>query len=102
MGKVEIGICFCVTIDILKKSLQKCSWSSPLPAIWILLKSLILIGCHGNRKAKFSKKKYSKTFFSEVIRATKLKLCINVCVSILYINCVFIAVAQVVSLLWQF
>ena len=55
MGKVEIGIYFCVAADILKKVLQKSSWSSPLPTIWILSKSLILIGGHGNRKAKFSK-----------------------------------------------
>ena len=47
------------------------------------------------------RKKYSKIFFSEVIRGMKLKLCINVCVIMLYINCVFIAVVHVVSLLWQ-
>ena len=57
MGKVEIGIYFCVTADILKKDLQKCSWSSPLPTLWILSNSLILIGDHGNRKANFRKKK---------------------------------------------
>ena len=34
------------------------------------------------------RKKYSKIFFSEVIRGIKLKLCINVCVIMLYINCV--------------
>ena len=33
MGKVEIGIYFCVTADILTKVLLKCFWSSPLPAI---------------------------------------------------------------------
>ena len=57
MGKVEIGIYFCVTADILTIVLLKCLWSSPLPTIWILSKSLILIGGHGNRKAKFSRKK---------------------------------------------
>ena len=31
MGKVEIGIYFCVTADILTTVLQKCSWSGPLP-----------------------------------------------------------------------
>ena len=51
-------------------------------------KSLILIGCHGNRKVKFSKK-YSKIFFSEVIKGINLKLYINVCVIILYITYVF-------------
>ena len=56
MGKVEIGIYFCVTADILTKVLQKCSWSSPLQTIRILSKWLILIGCHGNRNVKFLKK----------------------------------------------
>ena len=54
MEKVEIGIYFCVTADILTDILQKGSWS-PLPAVWILPNSLILIGGHGNWKAKFSK-----------------------------------------------
>ena len=57
MGKVEIGIYFCVTADILTKGLVHCFLSSPLPTIWILSKSLILIGGHGNRKAKFSREK---------------------------------------------
>ena len=61
MGKVEIGIYFCVTADILTKFLLKCFWSSPLSTIWILSKSLILIGGYGNRKAKFSKEN-KKTF----------------------------------------
>ena len=56
MGKVEIGIYFCVTADILTKVLLKCFWSSPLPTIWILAKSLILTGGHDNRKDKCSKK----------------------------------------------
>ena len=34
------------------------------------------------------RKKYSNIFFSEVIRGMKLKLCINVCVIMFYINCV--------------
>ena len=33
MGKVEIGIYFCVTADILTKVLLKCFCSSPLPTI---------------------------------------------------------------------
>ena len=33
MGKVEIGIYFCVTADILIKVLLKSFWSSPLPNI---------------------------------------------------------------------
>ena len=57
MRKVEIGIYFCVTADILTKVLLKCFWSSPLPTTWILSKSPILTGGHGNRKAKFSKEK---------------------------------------------
>ena len=40
------------------------------------------------------RKKMLKNLFSEVIRGMKLKLCINVCVNILYIN--FIAVSHVV------
>ena len=65
LGKVEIGIYFCVTADILTPILLKCFWSSPLPTMWILSKSLILIGGHGNRKVKFSRKKkhtHSKIF----------------------------------------
>ena len=57
MGKVEIGIYFCVTADILTKILLKCFWSSPLPTIWIWVKSLILIGGYGNQKAKYLKNK---------------------------------------------
>ena len=33
MGKVEIGIYFCVTADILTNVLLKYFWSSPLPTI---------------------------------------------------------------------
>ena len=35
------------------------------------------------------RKKYSKIFFSEVLRGMKLKLYVNVCVIILYIKSVF-------------
>ena len=48
MGKVEIGIYFCVNADILTKVLQKCSLSSPLPSIRILFRWLILIGGRGS------------------------------------------------------
>ena len=64
MRKVETGIYFCVTADVLKKVFQKCFWSSPLPTIWILSKSLILIGCHGNRKAYFFLKTFKNLFHS--------------------------------------
>ena len=57
MGKVEIGIYFCVTADILTKVLLKCFWCSSLQTKRILSKSLILIGGHGNQKAKFSREK---------------------------------------------
>ena len=60
MGKVEIGIYFYVTADILTKVLLNCFWSSPLPTIWIMSKSLILIGGYSNRKAKFSKNNNKK------------------------------------------
>ena len=55
-GKVKVGLYFFLTADILTKVLQKCFLSSPLPNIWILFKLLNLIGCHGNRKAKFLNK----------------------------------------------
>ena len=77
--------------------LQKSFLSSPLRFIWILSKSLNLIGCHGNIKDKFSKN-YSKIFSSEAIRGMKVKLSIHVHDISLYINCVFIVAARVVSL----
>ena len=100
MGKVKIGIYFCVTVDILTKVLQKCSWSSPLPTIWILSKSLILIGCHANRKAKFSKK-ILKHLLLRSHKGMKLELSRHVHDISLYIIMFFIVVAHVVSLLWQ-
>ena len=72
MGKVKIGIYYCLTADILTKVLQKCSLGSPLPNLPILSKPLNLIGCHDNRKAKFAKK-YSKIIFSEAISEMKLQ-----------------------------
>ena len=61
-----------------------------------------LVSMATDRKAKFSKKKsIQKSFFSETIRGMKLKLCINVHDISLYINCIFIVVAHVLSLLWQ-
>ena len=56
MGKVKVGLYFYLTADILTKVIQKCSLSSPLPNIWILSKSLNLIGCYGNQKDEFAKK----------------------------------------------
>ena len=99
MGKVEIGNFCCLTADI-KFFLQKCFLSSPLWFIWNLSKSLNFIGCHGNRKGKFSKR-YSKIFSSEIIRGMKLKLCIHVHDISLYKTIVFIAVAQALWVLWQ-
>ena len=85
MGNLEISNFCCLTAFKFFFFLQKCFLSSPLRFIWILSKSLILIGCHGNRKATLSKK-YSKIFFSEAIRGMKLKLCTNVHDISLYIN----------------
>ena len=56
-------------------------------------------------KCKIFEKKYSKIIFSEVIKGMKLKLCIRVCVIILYINyvsycccaCGFVAMASLIS-----
>ena len=56
MGKVKIEIYCYLIADILTKVLQTCSWSSPLQTEWIFSKSLTLIGGHGNRNVKFSKK----------------------------------------------
>ena len=47
--------------------------SSPLCFTRLLSKSLDLIGCRGDVKGKFLKKK-SKFFFSEIVRRMKLKL----------------------------
>ena len=98
MEKVEIGIYCYLTADILTKVLQKCSLSSPL--LKILSKTLNLIGCHGNRKAKFAKK-YSKIISSEAIRGMKLKLCRNDHNVSLYKIYFFIAVAHLLLSLWQ-
>ena len=65
--------------DILTKGFTEflCSWSSPLLTLLILSKLLNMIGCHGNRKAKFAKKNW-KIINSEAIREMKLKLRRNV------------------------
>ena len=80
------------------RSFTEISLSSPLPTY--KSKPLNLIGCHGNRKDKFAKK-YSKINSSEAIMGVKLKLCRNVHNISLYKNCIFIAIAHVLSLLWQ-
>ena len=89
MGKVESGNFCCLTAEIKIFFLQKCFLNSPLGFIWILSKSLNVIGCHGNIKGKFSKK-YSKIFSSEAIRGMKLKVSIRVDGISLNINCVFL------------
>ena len=91
---------FAVSLLIFRFFLQKCFLSSPLWFIWILSKSLNLIGCHGNIKGKFSKN-YSKIFSSEAVKGMKLGLCIHVNDISLYTNYVFTVVAHVLSLLWQ-
>ena len=98
--KVKVGLYCYLIADILTKVLQKCSLNSPLPNIWILSKPLKLIGCHDNRKYKFSKK-YSKIISSEVIRGIKLKL-FRIFITLASTKIMFfIAVAHVLSLLWQ-
>ena len=52
MGKVEIGIYFCDTADILTKVLQKRFWSTN----HMNFVQIADFDCHGNRKTKFSKK----------------------------------------------
>ena len=56
MGKVKVGLYFYLIADILTKVFLNCSLSGPLQDIWILSKPLYVIGCHGNRNAKFAKK----------------------------------------------
>ena len=92
MRKVEICNVWCLTADIYIFFLRKYFLSSRLWFIWILSKSLYLIGCHGNIKGKFSKT-YSEIFSSETIRGgVKLKLCIHVHDIILYsCPCAFVA-----------
>ena len=77
-----------------------CSLSSPLLTLSILSKLLNLIGCHGNRKAKFAKI-FGKIIFSEAIREMKLKLRRNVHNISLYKILFFIVVVHVLSLLRQ-
>ena len=79
MAKMKIGIYCYLIADILTKVLQKCSWSCPNRWFWLVAMATEMLNF---------RKKYSK-IFSEVIRGMKPKLYINVCVIILYINCVF-------------
>ena len=79
--------CFIEDIEIL--FLHKCLLSSPPRFRQLLSKSLYSFGCFSNVKGKFSKKKYSKIFFSEAVRRMKLKLCIHAYDISLYKVCVF-------------
>ena len=89
MGKVKICIDCYLTADILTKVSQKCCLSSPLTNVSVLSKPLNLIGCHGNRKAKFMKQYIKKIISSEAIKGMKLKLCRIVHIISLYKNYVF-------------
>ena len=60
----------------------------PLPNIYFFSKPLNLISCHGNQKAKFSKK-YLTLNSSEAILGIKLKLCRNIHSISLYKSIVF-------------
>ena len=54
MVKVKIDIFFCLNEDTdLEFIYQKCLLSSPLRFIWLLSKSLNLIGYQGDKKSKF-------------------------------------------------
>ena len=77
-----------------------CSWSSPLLTLSILSKLVNLMGCHGNRKAKFAKK-FWKIINSDAIREMKLKLRRNVHNISLYKILFFIVVVHLFSLLRQ-
>ena len=53
IGKVKIDNFLCLNGDIWNLFLQKCLLSSPLRFIWLLSKSLNLIGYKGDKKGKF-------------------------------------------------
>ena len=53
MGKVKNNNFLCLDGDIWNLFLHQCLLSSPLRFIWLLSKSLNLIGCQGNKKGNF-------------------------------------------------
>ena len=53
MVKVKIYNFFCLSGNIWNLFLQKCLLSRPLSFIWLLSKSLNLIGNQGEKKGKF-------------------------------------------------
>ena len=61
MTKLKIGLYCYLTADILTGDLHKFSLCSPLPNVLILSQPLNLIGCHGNRVAKFPQKNIQKS-----------------------------------------
>ena len=85
MGKVKIDNFFCLHRYIWNLFLQKFLLSSPLRFIWLLSKSLNLIGC---QKRVHFRQEGLNIFFSKTIRWMKLLLFINAYGIILYINCV--------------
>ena len=110
MGKVEIGIYFCVTADILTKDLLNVSGVDlyqpydffPNRWFWLVATATERLNFRKDKTKKKKKKKHSKIFFSEAIWGMKLKLCIHVHDSSLYKNyvlcccccpCAFVAIA---------
>ena len=81
-GNWQFLLSHCRYLDFFNRNVS----CSPLRFIWILSRSLNLIGCHGNIKGKFSKK-YSKINSSEAVWGIKLKLCRIVSNNSLYKNC---------------
>ena len=94
MGKMKIGIYFYLVADILAKAFQKCLLSSPLPNVSFLSKPLILIGCHGNRKAKF----WGTNHLFRSHKGDEAETVHNIS---LYKKMFFIDVANVLWLLWH-
>ena len=95
MGKVKTGL------YILTRDLQKCSSSCSLPNISFLSRPLNLIGCHGNRKAKFPKIKI-QTHLLTSHNGNKAETLQKRFVRLACTKMVFITVSCVLSLLWQF
>ena len=80
MGKMENGIYFCVTADILKKKFYRNVSGVVLyqPSEFCPNRWFWLVAMATERLIFRRKRKNSKIYFSDAIRGMKLKLCINV------------------------
>ena len=93
MGKVKIGIYFCVTADILTKFYRNVPGVVLYQPYEFCQNHWFWLGAMATERLNF--------FFSEAIRGMKLKLCINVHDISLYINDIFYCLCHVLLFLWQ-